>query len=227
MIFEVSDAWRSAFPEAAVGVLALGEVTNPSGHPGLEAARAELEAGLRQRFAGQGRSDLTALPVLQAYAAHYKRFDKTYHVLLQLESIAFKGKSIPGGAGLVEAMFMAELKNMLLTAGHDLDEVRQPVRLEVSKGDESYVLLRGEKQILKPGDMFIADRDGVISDVLYGPDERTRIRPETRSVLYTVYAPAGIGAGAVKAHLQDIENTVRIFAPQARTELAQVYEAAR
>ena len=62
--------------------------------------------------------------MIQAYAAYYERFNKTYHVQLQLESVALKGKSIPRVSALVEAMFMAELENLLLTAGHDLDVVQ-------------------------------------------------------------------------------------------------------
>ncbi|GAI35107.1 unnamed protein product, partial [marine sediment metagenome] len=61
------------------------------------------------------------------------------HVLLQLESIVFKNKSIPKVASLVEAMFMAEIKNLLLTAGHDLDAIDLPIKLDVSSGGEKYI----------------------------------------------------------------------------------------
>ncbi len=128
MIFEVSEAWTSAFPQAHVGVLVMHDVVNPAQHADLDRAKESLENQLRERFAGQTRGDLDQLPVLQAYAAYYKRFKKTYHVQLQLESIAFKGKPIPNVAALVEAMFMAEVKNMLLTAGHDLDALQLPAR---------------------------------------------------------------------------------------------------
>ena len=192
MIFEVSEAWKSAFPQAHVGVLVMRDVVNPAQHPDLDREKASLENQLRSRFAGQTRGDLDQLPVLQAYAAYYKRFKKTYHVQLQLESIAFKGKSIPSVAALVEAMFMAEVKNLLLTAGHDLDALQLPVRLDVSQGAEVYTVMRGQPQQLKPGDMFIADRMGIISSILYGPDQRTQIQAGTRNVMFTVYAPDGI-----------------------------------
>jgi DNA/RNA-binding domain of Phe-tRNA-synthetase-like protein len=221
-MFEITESWKSSFPSANVGILAIRNASNPPHHAGLDREKEALENQLRTRFAGQDRSALTALPVLQAYAAYYKRFKKTYHVELQLESIVFKGKAIPRVAALVEAMFMAELKNQLLTAGHDLDRLQLPARLEVSKGTESYTLLRGESQILKPMDMYIADRDGIMSNIIYGPDERTRIREDTKSALYTVYAPAGISAESVMAHLQDIEGYVHLFAPQAQTEVLQV-----
>ena len=154
-MFQVSDRWKAAFPQAHVGVLVMREVANPASHAELEQRKSALEQDLRSRYAGQDRAALAQLPVLQAYAAYYRGFKKTYHVQLQLESIVFKGKAIPSVAALVEAMFMAEVKNMLLTAGHDLDTLQLPLTLDVSQGDERYTLLRGQEQELKAGDMFI------------------------------------------------------------------------
>ena len=219
----VSEAWKRAYPGAAVGVLIMRNVVNPESHAALDKRKEELENQLRARFSDYDRAALKALPTIQAYNAYYKRFKKTYHVQLQLESVIFKGRSIPPMAALVEAMFMAELKNLLLTAGHDLEAVQMPVRLDVAKGGERYIRLNGQEQELKAGDMMMADARGIISCVLYGPDFRTRIIPETRHVLFTVYAPAGIGEQAVYDHLQDIQANVLLVAPEANTELLEVY----
>jgi DNA/RNA-binding domain of Phe-tRNA-synthetase-like protein len=225
MIFEVSATWKAAFPQAHVGLLVMRDVVNPARHAALDREKASLECQLRSRFIGQARGDLDQLPVLQAYAAYYKRFKKTYHVQLQLESIAFKGKPIPNVAALVEAMFMAEVKNMLLTAGHDLDALHLPAQLDVSHGDEVYTVMRGQPQQLKPGDMFIADRAGIISNILYGPDQRTQIQAATRNVMFTVYAPDGVSEQAVLDHLHDIARYVRLVAPESTIELLQVFGA--
>ena len=56
------------------------------------------------------------------------------------------------------------------------------------------------EQQMKPGDMMISDARGVISSIVYGPDQRTRITPETTRVLLTV-------------------------SPDARTELLEVLRA--
>jgi DNA/RNA-binding domain of Phe-tRNA-synthetase-like protein len=222
-MFEVTTAWRSVFRGAHVGVLAMRNVTNPAHQVELERLKAELESGLREQFKGQDRAALSSHPVLQVYGEYYKRFKKTYHVQLQLESIVMKGKSIPSVASLVEAMFMAEIKSMLLTAGHDLDTLQLPLTLDVSRGSESYTLMRGEVQTLKPDDMFIRDQAGIISDIIYGPDQRTQINPDTRNVAFTVYAPAGIDTQLVTKHLQDMRDYVLVIAPQAQVELLNVY----
>jgi len=222
-MLEVTPAWRTAFPGAHAGVLVLRDVVNPAHHPGLEKLKAELEAHLRNQFSGQDRGVLAAHPVLQTYKEYYRQFKKTYHVQLQLESIVWKGRSIPTVASLVEAMFMAEIKNMLLTAGHDLDNLHLPLTLDVSTGVESYTLLRGEEQILKPGDMMISDALGIISSIIYGPDQRTQINANTRNAVFTVYAPAGIDEPVVLQHLQDIRDHVLVLAPDARVELLKTY----
>jgi DNA/RNA-binding domain of Phe-tRNA-synthetase-like protein len=72
-------------------------------------------------------------------------------------------------------------------------------------------------------DMFIADTQGIISTVLYGPDRRTRITSKTERVFFTVYAPPGIGEQVVYEHLQDIQANVLLIAPEAEVELMEVY----
>lgn len=222
-MFELTSAWKSAFPDAHAGVLVMRDVNNPAHHPDLEKRRAELEEQLRKQFSGQDRAMLSSHPILQAYNTYYKRFKKSYHVQLQLESIAWKGKSIPSVSALVEAMFMAEMKNMLLTAGHDLDTLKLPLTLEVSNGTETYTLMRGDEQLLKPDDMFIRDQSGVISSIIYGPDQRTQITADTHNVVFTVYAPAGIEEQAVQYHLENIREYVMLITPQAQVEVLKVF----
>lgn len=222
-MFEVTSTWKSAYPEAHAGVLVMRAVTNPAQHAALESQKIALEEQVRAQFSGQDRAVIASHPVLRAYSEYYRQFKKTYHIQLQLESIVLKGKSIPSVAALVESMFMAEIQDLLLTAGHDLDALKLPLELGVATGSEQYTLLRGETQVLKPGDMMIGDQEGVISSIIYGPDQRTQITPNTRNVVFTVYAPAGITEQTVWEHLQHIKDNVLIFAPQAQVEVLKVY----
>ncbi|MBI2955081.1 MAG: hypothetical protein HYY30_12250 [Chloroflexi bacterium] len=222
-MFVVSESWKAAYSGAVVGVLVMRHVANPDHHPALNSLKDELEAELRSRFADSDAAAVAALETIKAYEAYYKRFKKTYHVRLQLESVAFKGKSIPRVAALVEAMFMAELKNQLLTAGHDLDALQTSVRVDIANGGERYVLLNGQEQALKPDDMMMADGLGVISSVIYGPDGRTRITANTRNALFAVYAPPGIDEQTVRHHLEDIQANVLVVAPKAETTLLKVF----
>jgi DNA/RNA-binding domain of Phe-tRNA-synthetase-like protein len=118
-----------------MGILVVGDVRVPDTTPQLSRKKKILESQLQERYKGMNRSAILQLPVMQAYAAYYKRFKKTYHLLLQLESIVVKGKKLPEAPALVEAMFMAELESLLLTAGHDLDQINDPIRLDSSAGN--------------------------------------------------------------------------------------------
>lgn len=222
-IFEATENWHAIYPQAHMGILALTGVENPAVHPDLEAVKRGLEDHLRAQFAGQDAHALDGFGPIPAYAAYYKKFKKSYHVQGQLASVIFKGRSIPGVAALVEAMFVVELKNALLTAGHDLDLLLPPVRLQVATGEECYTTLSGEEKTLKPADMFLADQAGVISSIIYGPDLRTRIHPATRNAFFSVYAPPGIAASSVLTHLEELRDLVLLFSPEASVQQLRVY----
>lgn len=215
----VTSAWRDAHPGAAVGFLAMRGVANPASHPALAEVKAALEADRRARFAGLDRAGLRETPPLPAYAAYYKRFGQRYHVAMQLESVALKGKGLPNVAALVEAMFVAELRNLVLTAGHDLDGVTLPLRLDSATGSdaERFTAPNGTDARVKVGDMYVADAKGVLSSIILGPSSSARIGPETTSALFVAYAPPGVSREVFDAHLTEIERNVRLVCPEGET----------
>ena len=217
-MIEVAPAWKLAHPGATIGVLAMHGVENPQQHQELDDKKRNLERELRDQFSSDDRESLRAIPVLAAYDTYYKQFGKTYHVQHQLESVVFKNRAIPKVAALVEAMFMAELKNLMLTAGHDWNAIEEPIRIDVAIGTESYIRMNGKEQTMKAGDMMIADETDIVSCIVYGPDRRTRIRPETERVVFTVYAPPVIAAKDVRLHLEDIRKNVMVIAPGAAVD---------
>jgi DNA/RNA-binding domain of Phe-tRNA-synthetase-like protein len=221
----IADDWRKAYPGASIGILAMDDVENPPQHPALAEHVRQVEDDLRRRWAGATRAELNELPEFEAYRRYYRRFGKTYHVQLQLESVALKGKPLRSNGSLVLAMFAAELRNRLLTAGHDLAAIRAPVSVDVARGGERYAGLGGRDLTLQPADMYIHDDAGVLSSVLYGPDDRTQITPDTRQALFCVYAPAGIPPEVVESHLADLASGARLIAPHASTTRQQVYAA--
>ena len=195
---------------------------NPANHPDLDARMSEIESEIRNNFSEAGRPAIRKLPAMQAYIAYYRKFRNTYHVQLQIESVAFKNRNLPRISTLVSAMFAAELKNQLLTAGHDMSTVRLPIVLDVAKGDESYTSMNGKVQTLSPTDMFISDTKGVISSIIYGPDNRTPITPDTSEVLFTVYGPKRISSQQMAGHLEDIRSFVNLVSPDAHTATLEI-----
>src|SRR5215510_13870722 len=110
LAISATGAWRAAHPGGAIGLLELSGVDKASTQAGLADRKRETEARMRARYQGLTRQDFTSLPVMSAYVRYYKRFGKTYHVALQLESIVLKGKGLPDVTPLVDANFVAEVE---------------------------------------------------------------------------------------------------------------------
>jgi DNA/RNA-binding domain of Phe-tRNA-synthetase-like protein len=217
--------WYAAHRGGHVGLLEIAGIGQPQKSTELEARKRETEARLRDRYQGFVRQDFNALPVIAAYAQYYRRFGKTYHVQLQLESIVLKGKSLPSVSPLVDANFAAELETLVLTAGHDVAKLAPLVTIDVSRDGDEMVQMNGTVKALYAGDMIMRDAGGVACSVIYGQDNRSPISPATSHVLYVAYAPAGVGAAAVEAQLRAIEANVRLFCPLAALEQRRLIAA--
>jgi DNA/RNA-binding domain of Phe-tRNA-synthetase-like protein len=225
ILVTLDPSWQAAAPGTVVGVLALRDVRNPERHDAINQLAADLETELRARFAGQDRAAIQATPPFPAYAAYYKRFGQRYHVGLQVESVALKGKPLPRVAALVEAMFIAELRHGILTAGHDLGALTLPVRLGVGSGEEAFTKPNGETATVKAGDTYTATAAGVLSAIITGPSSLGRISATTTAALFVAYAPPGVDPDQVEAHLAAIEANIRLVAPNAVTDAHAVIVA--
>jgi DNA/RNA-binding domain of Phe-tRNA-synthetase-like protein len=117
------------------------------------------------------------------------------------------------------------LRNLLLTAGHDLDALKLPVRLTVGSG-EAFIAPNGQETSVKPGDMVITDARGqVLSAIITGPSAVSRIGPETIAALFYAYAPPGVDPAQVDAHLDEIERNVRLIAPDIAVVAREIVTA--
>jgi DNA/RNA-binding domain of Phe-tRNA-synthetase-like protein len=221
---EVTPNWRQSFPGAQIGLLLVDGIDNSQPCPALQAYKRQLEAHLRDRYAGYDRPMLLQNEALSAYKAYYKRFNKTYHVLLQLESV-LGGKSLPSVNPLVDACFAAELETCLLTASHDAERLVGKSLIEASQGSEQISQLGGALKQVPPGDMLMRDGIGVVCTVIYGPDQRTAITPDTRSALYVTYVPPGIPTETVSIHHETIIANLLRIDPKAEVGKQRVISA--
>jgi len=87
--------------------------------------------------------------------------------------------------------------------------------VDCSQAGDRFVGINGQERELKPGDMLMRDGLGIISAVLNGPDQRTRLSETTTSALFVTYAPAGISCADVQRHLEQIAANVRLTDPNA------------
>jgi DNA/RNA-binding domain of Phe-tRNA-synthetase-like protein len=213
------------YPGAVVACMQVTGVTNPAQSVALDARLDQIERELRERYAGFDRAAIRSSAPFDAYERYYRLFGQTSHVQHQVESVALKGKPIPRRAALVEAAFAEELAGGILTAMHDADVIGTTVIADVAEGDEQVVLYNGKTVQLDAGDMYMRDDNGILTSVIRGPAAYGPVTPETTSVAVCVYAPNGVGADAVRIHLERISANMRFISPAADIELLEVIVA--
>jgi DNA/RNA-binding domain of Phe-tRNA-synthetase-like protein len=198
MQVELRPELKILYPKAVFGSLTVKSAPNKEQHDGLEERKRRLEAEIREVY-----PDVEDDDVIQGYDSHFKRWGRTYPIEFQIKSIK-KGRRLPRVSVLVDGMFMAELKNRILTSGHDLDAIRGGLSFDVSDKGEEYLKLSGEEQGLPMNDVVLRDEAGILASVLYGPARRSSISPKTRNALYFAWCPHGMDDEQITAHLTDL-----------------------
>jgi DNA/RNA-binding domain of Phe-tRNA-synthetase-like protein len=225
LAISATEEWRTVHPGATIGLLELSGMDNTGSFSRLNERKREIEARLRERYKDFARQDFLALLVMAEYNRYYKRFNKTYHLLLQLESIVLKGKHLPEVSPAVDANFMAELETWVLTAGHDCRKLLGPIVMDVSREGEQMTQMNGVPKAIRSGDMIMRDAEGICCSIIYGQDARSPISPETSHTLYVAYAPAGVPAEIVESQVRGIEDNIRLFSVNATVEQRRLLTA--
>lgn len=222
LTINTTGSWKEAHPGGMIGLLEISGVDNTHLAPALDQEKRAIESRLREKYAGFSRDDFFALPVLQAYHRYYRKFGYTYHVLLQLESVALKGKSLPNVSPLVDANFAAELDTLILTAGHDVAKLEEPVLIDVAREGDVITQMGGDRKDVPVGDMVMRESHGVACTILRGQDNRSPISKATTHVIFVSYAPEGVTEVQVRAQLDAIEKNVHTFAPGRKIEQSTI-----
>jgi len=160
---------------------------------------------------------------IREYNDFYFEFGETFPVKYQIKSI-LEGKQIPSISCLVEAMFMTELKHICLMAGHDLDAIQGDLVLDIAQEGEMYIKINDEKQELKKDDIVLRDGMGIIASVLYGPDNRTKIIPISKNIIYMAYFTFAVTRSEIIIVMADLAKYLRICeGPHANIERMKIH----
>jgi len=213
MRVDLSPELRIIYPRARFGCLTVRDTPNTRNIGALEERKRLLERQIRDNYPAVEEDN-----VVQSYATYFKRWGKTYPVEFQIKTLK-KGGRFPQISALVDCMFMAEIKNRILTSGHDADALSGDLIFDVSSEGEPYVKLNGEEQRLKRGDVVLRDDEGILASVLYGPARRTSISPTTRNAQYFAWCPHEMGEELIRAHLNDILSNLGIIYESVASEI--------
>ena len=173
---------------------------------------------LKKYYINYNRKEFITTKPIQYYINYYKKFKKTYPVLLQLESIIKQNKLISQTNSLIEIMFLAELKNLILTGIHDLNKLKGNLTINIADEKITYQGISQKEFAVKKHDIFVSDEKGIISSLISGPDYRTRITDDTTNVLFFVYGVDGIDKKTIYNHLIFIQKYLKLFFPQCEVQ---------
>ena len=149
------------------------------------------------------------------YFRFFKKFKKTYPVLMQLESILLKGRPFPDANPITAIPFLVELETQHLLGTHDVEQVQGGVRLFAGTEKAPFPGMRGEEVHTYPGDFCARDDGGIIFSMIAGADDRTCVRESSTHVFYPVFGVAGQPASEITAVLDQLERDVKTLAPDA------------
>ncbi|HPJ01491.1 MAG TPA: hypothetical protein PKU80_01450 [Candidatus Limiplasma sp.] len=209
------------YPGTQMGILAM-QTVDAAAPPPPELVSQAMEK-IRSRYGHLDRAALKALYPIKSYVDYYRSFGYSYHVLGQLESILSGKQAMTSASGLLSVMFLTELESMILTAGHDLDTLKVPLRLTASTVQEQFKSISGKEVTTVLSDLMVVSDHQVISSILRGPDLGSRITPKTTSVLFTLYAPPGVEKSAVDSALHMLEARIRSVSAASQTLSLSVY----
>lgn len=218
LTISATDEWRTSHPGAVIGLLECSGIDNSFPSPELDQKKRGAEINLREKYMSFSRQDLLTLPEISVYDRYYKRFEKTYHVQLQVESIVLKGKDLPSVSPLVDSNFLAEVQTFILTASHDVSKLEGDIKINASNEHDVMTLMNGTEKKIRAGDMVMRDDAGICCSIIYGQDNRSHVTAGTSHVLYVSYVPAGIASDIVMSHLQKILDNIRLVAPSTVIE---------
>lgn len=212
----------STHPGASLGALVVTNIKGPADEAAWAEAAGHITRQLSDRYGHLSRAEIKKTAPAEAYVAYYKRFSQSYHLLGQLDSVLSGKKNLTSAPSLPAAMFMAEMESLLLTAGHDLNSLDGPLEMVVTGSGEEYVGLSGRDNKTVADDLGLRDSRGLISTILKGPDQHSRLTAETDRALFIIYGPPGVATAALDRHLDRLAQYVRLTAGQATVELREI-----
>lgn len=180
--------------------------------PEFRALVEEELAGLKETYREYDRK---AVFGENPYFRFFKKFKKTYPVMMQFESVLFKDRPFPDFNSMAEAAFLMEIVTGVLSGAHDADRICGPVELYSATEKEEFPGLRGVPFHTYPGDFCGRDDEGIIFSLIAGADQRTCARPDSTHVVYPVFGTPELSENVIREAMDVLVRYVKVLGPEA------------
>jgi DNA/RNA-binding domain of Phe-tRNA-synthetase-like protein len=184
-------------------------------HPLLQAAVASFQNSLQ--LDRQENSE-RIMRRIQAFDSFFAENDSRSPLGGQFEMVRRKG--LPPGNVLVQALLLSEMSTGLLMGAQDASVIEGELICELAGSGESFKGMRNEVQC-RPGEIVLKDNVGIIASLLQGPDHRTRLKKDTKDVVFFVFSVPGITVSEIHEGTEQVSS---IFKKACSDLSSQVYE---
>ena len=202
---------NSIFPFGAV------EVSFPAEEKWDKAAfRALVEdeiTQLKEKYPAESY-DRKAVWAENRYCRYFKKFKKTYPVLLQFESVVMKDRPFPDFNPLSELAFLLEITTFVLSGAHDADSINGDAQLYLADSKEDFEGMR-ETLHTYPNDLCARDDEGIIFSLIAGTDKRTCAKADSRNLLYPIFCTPDMPAEEIEDAMATLCRYIKVLCPDA------------
>ena len=202
--FSISPAYEVKYPGVAFGLTLISGCEPLIDDAGFDQYKRKLLRKMRKRETLAGISQR-----MDMYDRFFQSFGFECPLPKHLKRTIQSG--FPRYNLMVDAHFMAEMCAGILVAVTDYDRIEGMLTLDVSQEGEKSAGMGGRQFTTKEGEIVLRDRKDIICILCQGADEKTRVKDDTRNVLFYSYAVPGIDGIYLKEGLTVAAETMAQF----------------
>jgi DNA/RNA-binding domain of Phe-tRNA-synthetase-like protein len=203
-VFSKSAKYKSRYPEVAFGLTLISGCRNLFNPPGFDQYKRKLLRKMRRRETLVRITDRIGI-----YARFFESFGFECPLPKHLKRTVNSG--FPRYNLMVDAHFMSEMCAGILVAVSDYNYFDRKLTLDLAEEGEICVGMGQRDLKTREGEIVFRDEEGIVCVLCQGADEKTRVRDNTRDVLFYAYAVPEIEARYIKEGMTIAAETMAEF----------------
>jgi DNA/RNA-binding domain of Phe-tRNA-synthetase-like protein len=202
--FSISPAYEVRYPGVAFGLTLISGCKPLTDSAGFDQYKRKLLRKMRKR---ETLAEISQR--IRLYDMFFQSFGFECPLPRHLQRTINSG--FPSYNVMVDAHFMAEMCAGILVAVTDYDRIEGRLLLDVAREGETSAGMGGRQFTTKEGEIVLRDEKEIICVLCQGADEKTKVKDDTRNVLFYSYAVPGIDGIYLKEGLSVAAETMAQF----------------
>jgi DNA/RNA-binding domain of Phe-tRNA-synthetase-like protein len=202
--FSISPAYTQQYPNVGFGLTLISGCKNPEHPQGFDLYKRRLLRKMRKR---ETLAQITER--IDIYDRFFQDFGYECPLPVHLKRTVHSG--FPRYNLMVDTHFMAEMRAGILVAVADFERFDGALTLDVADEEEICLGIGGRPMKTKRAEIVLRDEKEIVCVLCQGPDEKTRVREDTRHVLFYSYGVPGIESQYLKEGLTVAAETIEEF----------------